>query len=335
MKEFIKKVLSGDNLNFDEAVQAMNLIMEGKATPAQIAGLIITLKLKGEKVDEVAGFVASMRSHSVKIKLNDENAVDGCGTGGDGSNSFNVSTAAAIITSAAGVTVAKHGNRSVSSKCGSADLLEKAGGKIDPEPDIVKDNINKVGFGFMFAPRFHPAMKHAAVPRKELGVRTIFNILGPMTNPASVKRQVIGVYDKKLMSLMSEVLKKTGSKHVITVHSHDGLDEYSISSPTDYVEYKNGETLSGTINPEDAGLKSYSGNVIAGGDASENLNIFHGILEGVKSPYRDAVLFNSGALIYVAGKAETIKEGVRLAAVVIDKGLAKQKLNDWIKESNS
>ena len=211
MQEFIKRVVSKENLFQEEASRVMEIMMQGEATPAQIAGFLVALKLKGETAEEVAGFAQAMRKHSVKIGINDKYAVDGCGTGGDGSNSFNISTAAAIVASAANVTVAKHGNRSVSSACGSADILEASGAKIDPGINVVEKNINELQFGFMFAPRFHPAMKYAAVPRKELGIRTVFNILGPMTNPAGVKRQVIGVYDQLLMKLVAEVMKLLGS----------------------------------------------------------------------------------------------------------------------------
>ncbi|NOY89360.1 MAG: anthranilate phosphoribosyltransferase [FCB group bacterium] len=334
IKKFIRKVTNKENLTVEEATQAMDIIMDGKATSAQIAGLIIALKLKGENIDDVSGFVKSMRKHSLKVKISNEYAVDGCGTGGDGSHSFNISTAAALVASAAGVTVAKHGNRSISSKCGSADLLKKAGGKIDLSPEKVERNLQKIGFGFMFAPRFHPAMKYAAAPRRELGVRTIFNILGPMTNPASVKRQLVGVFDKKLLPLVAEVLMSSGSKHVITAHSRDGLDEFSVSAPTDYFEMKNGSVNQVTLSPEDVGLSSYPPKVLCGGDADKNLNILNDVLNGKKSSYRDAVLLNSGVLLYLGKKAEDIKEGVILAEKAIDNSAAKQKLSDWIRESN-
>ncbi len=335
IKEALKKILAGNNLSIDEASLVMDSIMRGEATPVQIAGFIIALKQKGEKAEEVAGMVQSMRSHSVKIKLDDPNAVDGVGTGGDGAHTFNISTASAIVAASAGVTIAKHGNRSVSSKCGSADLLEKTGGNIDPDPDKVADNINKHKFGFMFAPRFHPAMKHAAGPRKELGVRTVFNILGPMTNPAGVKRQLTGVYSKELMPLMADVLNLTGSEHIIVVHSQDGLDELSISAPTDYIEIKNGEQTSNTISPEDLGLNKYPGNAIIGGNPQYNFTILQDVLEGIKSPYRDATLLNAAGLIYLGEKAESIAEGMSVAANAVDSGAAKELLAVWVKESNS
>lgn len=335
IKEALKKILAGHNLSIDEASQVMDSIMKGEATPAQIAGFIIALKQKGEKAEEVAGMVQSMRYHSVKVKINDLIAVDGVGTGGDGAHTFNVSTASAIVAAAAGVTVAKHGNRSVSSKCGSADLLEKTGGNIDPGPDKVEKNINENKFGFMFAPRFHPAMKHAVGPRKELGVRTVFNILGPMTNPAGVKRQLTGVYSKELMPLVAEVLNLTGSEHIIVAHSHDGLDEFSISAPTDYIEIKNGNQTSHTVAPKDFRIKTHPGNALIGGNPQYNFTILEDVLEGIKSPYRDATLLNAAGLIYLGEKAESIAEGMSVAAEAVDSGAAKELLATWIKDSNS
>ena len=330
MKDYIKKVIDGRSLSQDEASSAMEIIMQGEATPAQIAGLLVALKLKGEKAEEVAGFAQTMRKHSLKIKVKDKNAVDGCGTGGDGKQSFNISTAAAIVASAAGVTVAKHGNRSVSSSCGSADILEACGGKIDPGPELVEKNINDIGFGFMFAPRFHPAMKYAAAPRKELGVRTVFNILGPLTNPAGVKRQVIGVYDKKLLPLVADVMQILGSEHILVVHSRDGLDEFSVGAPTDYVELINDEKNSLSITPLEVGLKTHPTESLKGADADSNVKILHGIFEGDQNSCREAVLFNAGALIYVSGKVQTIWDGVSMARDAIDWGAARKKLHDWV-----
>jgi len=335
LKPFIAKVSTGEDLTFDEASEAMDVIMRGDATESQIAGFIIALKLKGEKVEEVAGFVNTMRIHCVKVEAPSELTVDGCGTGGDSSHSFNISTTAAVVASAAGVIVAKHGNRSVTSKCGSADLLEKSGGKIDLGPEQVEKNLKEVGFAFMFAPRYHPAMKHAAVPRRELGVRTIFNILGPMTNPALVKHQVLGVYNMDLLPLVAQVLAMTGSRHVITAHSKDGLDEFSVSAETRYIEVKEGSITNKGLHPEDVGLKSYPTDALAGGDAEMNLAILHSILNGKQSAYRDAVLYNSGAIIYVGGQAGSIKEGVEKARTAVESGAAKEKFSQWIKASNA
>lgn len=335
IRDFLKKVLGGEDLTADEACLAMNSIMEGEATPAQIAGLIIALKQKGERVSEVAGFVRSMRDHALKLKISDASAVDGCGTGGDGAHTFNISTAAALVASSAGVTVAKHGNRSVSSKCGSADLLEATGGNIDPGPERVTDNINNLGFGFMMAPRFHPAMKHAAGPRRELGVRTIFNILGPMTNPAGVKRQLIGVYDPELKSLMVDVLEMLGSEHIIVAHAKDGLDEFSVCAATDFIELKEGKRSEQTISPEDVGLKTSQAEALAGGEASANYQILLRLLQGEHSACRDAAVLNGGVMIYLAGGADSIRDGVQAAAGAIDSGQAKSKLEEWVEASNA
>ena len=332
---YIKKVLTGAHLSKNEASEALNIIMDGHATSAQIAGLIIALKQKGETAEEVAGFVTTMRKRAVPIMLNDPCAVDGCGTGGDGAHTFNISTAASIVTAAAGVTVAKHGNRSISSQCGSADLLEAAGGNIDPGPEIVQKNINEISFGFMFAPKFHPAMKHAAAPRKELGVRTVFNILGPMSNPAGVKRQVIGIYDKGLMPLFADVLEMTGSEHVVIAHARDGLDEFSVTAPTDYVEMRNGKRSEKVIEPKEVGLSTHSEDSLRGGDATHNLAMFRRLLEGELSACRDTVVLNAGAMIYVGGKADSIAEGVACAQKVIDDSAAHSAFDNWIRVSNT
>lgn len=335
IKEILPKLLAREDLTQAEAIAVMDDIMDGQSTPAQIAGMLIALKQKGEKPAEVAGFVQSMRAHSVRLKIKDAAAVDGCGTGGDGSHSFNISTAAGLVAAAAGVTVAKHGNRSISSSCGSADLLEATGAEIDPGPENITAGIDEFGFGFMFAPRFHPAMKHAAAPRREMGVRTVFNILGPMTNPAGVKRQLIGVYDKQLMPLMAEVLGMTGSEHVIIVHSHDGLDEFSVSAPTDYLELKDGTIKENSITPGEVGLAKYPSDGIAGGDATFNLNILKKLMAGDTGACRDAVLFNAGALLVVGKKAESFKEGVILAAEAVDSGKAGVLLDRWVSFTRS
>ena len=330
IEDAIKKTVAAVNLNRNEARLVMNLIMDGQATPAQITGLLVGLVQKGETAEEVTGFVESMREHAVKIEIDDKDAVDGCGTGGDNKHSFNISTAAAIVASAAGVTIAKHGNRSVSSKCGSADLLEATGGNVDPGPEKVAEMINTIGFGFLFAPRFHPAMKHAAVPRRELGSRTVFNLLGPMTNPAGVRRQVIGVYDKSVMRLMIEVLQATGSEHVIVAHSRDGFDEFSISAPTGYLELKDARITDHSVVPEELGLHSGDSDAVMGGDADANLAILNNVLDGKQGPCRDAVIINTGAMIYVGGLADSIRHGVGIAGETIDTGKARKKLNDWI-----
>jgi anthranilate phosphoribosyltransferase len=335
IKDLIKKVLAHSNLTRDEARSGMDLIMDGQATPAQIAGLLVALQTKGETAEEVAGFVESMRLHTVKIDIKDTNAVDGCGTGGDDSHSFNISTAAALVVAASEITVAKHGNRSVSSKCGSADLLEATGGNVDPGPDKVEHSINEIGFGFLFAPRFHPSMKHAAAPRKELGIRTVFNVLGPMTNPAGVKRQVIGVFDPAVMRLMIEVMAMTGSERIIMAHAHGGLDEFSVTGPTAWLELKDGQITENVTDPDQLGLVTYPEGALVGGDTTANLTILNHLLDGEKGPYRDAVLVNAGAMIYVADKAESIREGIEVAAKAVDSGAARELLDNWVKFTHS
>ncbi len=330
IKDVLNKLKSGKDLTREEAVLTMDTIMEGKATHSHIVDFLVALKEKGEQPSEVAGFVESMRNHSVRIQLDDKDAVDCVGTGGDGSHTFNISTASGIVAAAAGVTVAKHGNRAVSSSCGSADLLEATGADINLGPERIRECIHKVGFGFMFAPGFHPAMKHAAGPRKELGVRTVFNILGPMTNPAGVRRLLLGVYDKALMHTVADVLRLTGAQHVIIVHSHDGLDELSVNAPTDCCELKNGAITEWTISPEDVGLATHPEGALNGGNATENLSILTDILSGTQSAYRDAVLFNAGAMIHVADKTATIVEGVAIAAEAVDSGAAKETLRQWV-----
>jgi len=335
LKELLTKLLDGETLSQGEARQAFNAIMDGQATPVQIAGFLVALRMKGETASEVAGFVESMRAHSVRIDVDDLNAVDGVGTGGDGAHSFNISTAAGVVAAGAGVTVAKHGNRSVSSKCGSADLLEATGGDIDPGVEQVSRVISEIGFGFMFAPRFHPAMKYAMPPRKELGVRTVFNILGPMTNPAGVKRLLLGVYHKDLMPLVAEVLSLTGIEHAVIVHSHDGLDEISVCAPTDFLEIKNGQIKAGTMTPDDCGLQTHPLGALAGGDTAKNLTILNSILAGDKSACRDAALINAGLMLRVADKVNSLSEGVVLAAETIDSGKAREKLDRWVALSRS
>jgi len=335
--EYLKKVLKGEHLTTEEASAAMGSIMDGEVSPAQIAGLVIALRQKGETADEVAGFVEAMRRYAVRIDLGEltDRTVDGCGTGGDGANTFNISTAASLVVAAAGVPVAKHGNRSVSSMCGSADLLAGLGAEIDPGPERVKAHIEQLNFGFMFAPKYHPAMRHAALPRNELGVRTIFNILGPMTNPAGVKRQVIGVYSREVMHLVAEVLALIGAHHVLVAHSRDGLDEFSITAPTDYIEVKNGWIAKGTLSCEEVGLPERYPGVLEGGDVEFNKALLIAILEGKESAYRDAVLLNAGAMIYIGGKAASIHEGVGIAAGAIESGAAKELLDRWRKATHS
>ncbi|MFA4858817.1 MAG: anthranilate phosphoribosyltransferase [Candidatus Margulisiibacteriota bacterium] len=323
----LKKVVNRQNLTQEEAILAMNTIMEGNASPAQIAALLIALRMKGETIDEITGFALSMREHAVKIYPKEPNTVDTCGTGGDVSGTFNISTVSAIVAASAGVTIAKHGNRSVSSKCGSADLLEALGVKIDLPPQKVEECINEIGIGFIFAPNFHPAMKHAMPTRREIGVRTVFNILGPLTNPAGAKRQVLGVFSAELTETMAKVLNNLGCDEAMVVHGMDGLDEISLCEKTKVSHLKNGKIENYFIAPEDFGLRRAQKEDLVGGGAAENASIALEILRDKnKGPKRDIVLLNAAAAIYVGGKAKDIKEGIKIAAEAIESGVAGQKL---------
>lgn len=335
VKELLPKLLDRHHLSSAEAAGAMTDILMGSSTGVQTAAFLIALRQKGETAEEVAGFVSAMREHAVGVTVNAANAVDGCGTGGDHANTFNISTAASIIACAAGATVVKHGNRAVSSSCGSADVLEEAGMTIDPGPDVVEESIRKVGFGFLFAPRFHPAMRQVAPIRKEMGVRTVFNVLGPLSNPARVRHQVIGVYDKALMELMADVSLLTGCQKVLVVHSADGLDEFSISDVSSYVEVTPGSQEYHTIAPEAAGLKRHAMSAVRGGDSRQNALILEGVLNGELSAYRDASLLNAGAILYAADVVSSIAEGVTEAREVIDSGAARAKFKSIIDFSRS
>lgn len=335
MKEQLEKVIAGESLTQAEASTVFDRVMRGEVTPSQLAGLIVALKAKGESIDEIAGFVEAMRSHMIPFPTNHQVAVDGCGTGGDGKHTFNVSTAASIIAAGAGAKVAKHGNRSVSSRCGSADLLEAAGAQLDMEAPEASDLLDRFGFTFLFAQRYHPAMRHAAVPRRELGIRSVFNILGPMTNPARVKRQVIGVYDPRLMGSVAQVLQRTGSDHVLVVHSRDGHDEISVSAPTDFVELRDDAIRLGTIFPESLGIDPYPETALEGGNSIRNLEILHEVLRNVPSACLEASLVNAAALLYVAGQAESIEDGLASTRTAVSTGRARDNFAHWIEASRN
>ena len=330
IKETIGKVVDGENLSADEAYGVMTEIMQGEATDAQIAAFITALRLKGETVDEITGCTRAMREKAVKINTSAENVVDTCGTGGDGKQSFNISTAAAIVSAAAGATVAKHGNRSVSSKCGSADVLRQLGVNIELDKEQVEQCIDEIGIGFLFAPLMHKAMKYAIGPRRELGIRTVFNILGPLTNPAGARAQLLGVYDGALTETMAGVLKNLGSKHVFIVHGEDGLDEISVSSATKVSELKDGEIRTYKIQPEDYDIPLADPESILGGDPEENAGIIREIFDGAPGPRRDIVVLNSAAVITAADISASLEAGMTLAAQIIDDGKAKEKLRQLI-----
>jgi len=328
MQQAISKVLARQDLSSDEMTSVMHTIMTGGATPAQIGGFLIGLRMKEETVTEIAAAATVMRELATGVSLaNLANTVDIVGTGGDASGTFNVSTASMFVAAAAGCHVAKHGNRSISSKSGSADALEAAGVRLDLSPQQVEQCVREVGVGFMFAPGHHSAMKHAIGPRREMGVRTIFNVLGPLTNPAGVPNLVLGVFGSELLEPLAEVLQRLGSRHVMVVHSRDGLDEISIGDATEVAELKDGQIRRFTIRPEDFGLKRSSLEQIRVKDAAESLSLIRGLLEDRAGPARDIVVLNAGAAIYVAGLASTLKAGVEKADQAIASGEARNRLD--------
>ena len=335
MQSAIKAVTEYKNLSGGEMTEVMNLIMTGQATPSQIGGFLIGLRMKGETVDEVAAAASVMRELSTKVKVPDKHLVDTCGTGGDASGSFNISTASTFVAAAAGARVAKHGNRSVSSKSGSADVLETAGVNLDLNPEQVAECIHNVGVGFLFAVKHHGAMKHAIGPRKEMGVRTIFNVLGPLTNPAGAPNQLIGVFSKDWIEPLANVLKQLGSHHVMVVHADDGMDEISIGADTHVAELKDGEVSTYIIKPEDFGFKRSDLSKIRAVDSDASLAMIKGVLGNQAGPAHDIVCLNAGAAIYVAGVVDSLKAGIEKAKAVIADGSAKQKLEALIHYSNN
>ncbi len=322
----IKMVTERKDLTAEEMGVVMGLIMTGKATPAQIGGFLIGLSMKGETIEEIAAAASVMRELATPVSVNGPHLVDTCGTGGDGASTFNVSTASAFVVAAAGGKVAKHGNRSISSKSGSADVLEAAGVKLEISPEQVAQCVNEVGVGFMFAPMHHSAMKHAIGPRREMGVRTIFNILGPLTNPAGAPNQVLGVFSKDLVEPMAQVLLQLGSEHVLVIHAEDGLDEISIAAPTFVAELKDGEVQTYTITPEQFGLSTGKLTDLAVNSAEESLQIIKGVLSNTTGSAKDIVVLNAGAAIYAAGLADTLQQGMTTASEVITSGKAMVKL---------
>jgi anthranilate phosphoribosyltransferase len=304
--------------------------MDGAATPAQIAAYLMGLRQKGETVDEIVGSARAMHSRATRIRVGAQIVVDTCGTGGDGAHTFNISTTAALVVAGAGITVAKHGNRSISSKSGSADVLSALGVKIDLTPDRVADCIDDVGIGFLFAPLYHGAMKHCAGPRQEMGIRTLLNVLGPLTNPAGATHQVLGVYDAKLTEILGRVLLQLGSQHCFVIHGMDGLDEMTLSDRTKVSEGKGGVVSSYFIAPEEFDLQRVARKEFAGGTPEDNARITKEILQGRKGPKRDLVCLNAAPAMVVGQKAKTLKEGFRLAQQVIDSGAAAEKLDRLI-----
>ncbi len=332
--EAIRKVVERENLGTEEAVSVMEEIMSGNATEAQIASFITALRMKGETVEEITGFAKVMREHAVRISPAAEELIDTCGTGGDAPNTFNISTATAFVAAGSGLKVAKHGNRSVSSQCGSADVLEELGVNIELAPEAVAECINEVGIGFLFAPSLHKAMKYAIGPRRQIGIRTVFNILGPLTNPAFATAQVLGVYDSSLVEVMARVLGNLGSKHALVVHGADNMDELSNTGESLVAEFKAGKVVAYSVEPEQVGLTRCKIDDLAGGDKSENAKIIRSILSGETGPRRDAVLLNAAAALVAADGADDLKGGLKAAAQSIDSGAAMEKLEKLIEFSN-
>ncbi|MDV3238746.1 MAG: anthranilate phosphoribosyltransferase [Gammaproteobacteria bacterium] len=335
MQAAIRAITEGRDLSHADMTDVMRLIMTGQATPAQIGGFLIGMRMKGETVDELAAAAEVMRELAARVEVDGPHLVDIVGTGGDGSSTFNISTASTFVVAAAGGRVAKHGNRAVSSKSGSADLLEAAGVKLDLQPEQVRRCIDEVGVGFMFAPMHHSAMKHAVGPRKEMAVRTLFNLLGPLTNPAGAPHQVLGVFSSEWVRPVAEVLKRLGSVHALVVHSQDGMDEISVAAPTEVAELKDGRIVTYQIVPEDFGLPRSDMGALKVADACESLAIIEGVLAGKPGPARDIVLLNAGAAIYAADLVDTLAAGVQRAAEVIDSGAAREKLAALVRVSNS
>ena len=333
MIEAIAKVVRCENLTEDEASAAFETIMRGDATPSQVAGFIVALRMKGETVEELTGFARTARAIATPIRV-DGALLDTCGTGGDGLATFNISTLAGIVAAACGARVAKHGNRAASSLCGSADVLEQLGVKVDLAPDGVARCINEAGIGFMFAPVFHPSFRHAGPTRRELGVRTVFNVLGPLCNPAGAKYQALGVADGKMASKMAQVLVRLGVERAIVFHAADGMDELSVASPS-YVIEIDGRRTEYELDPVDFGLPRAPVESMRGGGPEENARLAREVLDGAKGPRRDVVLLNAAAALRAAGLAKDWKEGIGLAAEAIDSHRAGQTLERWAKVSTS
>jgi anthranilate phosphoribosyltransferase len=334
LKPFISKVASGAALSREEAAQAFNVMMSGEATPSQMGGLLMALRVRGETVDEITGAVTVMRAKMLRVNA-PANAIDVVGTGGDASGSYNISTCAAFIVAGCGIPVAKHGNRALSSRSGAADVLTALGVRIDLSPEAIARCITDAGIGFMFAPAHHPATKHVAPTRVELGTRTIFNLLGPLSNPASVKRQMVGVFSRHWVEPLAQVLCNLGCERAFVVHGSDGLDEITTSGPTTIASLEKGTIKTFDINPEDVGLPRVSPEDLRGGDAEANAAALMAVLKGQKGPFRDVALFNAAAALIVAGAAHTLEEGLALARKSVDSGEAEGRLNRLIAVSNA
>lgn len=335
LQEFIADLVQRRDLSRERAAVAMRELMSGEATPAQIGGFLVALHMKGETVDEVTGLAETMRSLATRVETKRRPLVDTCGTGGDHSGTFNISTTAAFVVAGAGVAVAKHGNRSATSKCGSADVLEALGVNIDVSPEVVAHCIDKIGIGFLFARKLHTAMRHVAAPRTELRIRTVFNILGPLTNPAGACGQVMGVFDATLVERLARVLANLGSRHAFVVAGEDGLDELTLSGPSFVAEAQAGEVKSYEVTPEQFGLKRAGKDALLGGDAVQNAKLLRGVLEGAKGPHRDIVLLNAAPAIIAGQGAGDWPSAIQAAAKSIDSGVAASILEALIQETKN
>jgi anthranilate phosphoribosyltransferase len=330
----IKRIVDRHDLDRNEMYEVFSAVMDGKASDVQKAALLVALRMKGETADEITGAAMAMRERVTPLDVDRNVLVDTCGTGGDGRGTFNISTIAALVAAGAGANVAKHGNRAVSSSCGSADLLTELGVNIDLDARRMSDVLRRAGISFLFAPKLHPAMSAVASVRRELGVRTIFNVLGPLTNPAFAKRQVLGVYSERLVDVVAHVLAALGAEHALVVHSRDGLDEISVSAATRVCEVRNGEVRAYELTPEELGLARHSIDDVGGGDTRENARIAREILRGTNGARHDIVVANAGAALYVAGLAPTIRDGVALASESIATGRAAEKLQQLVAATN-
>jgi anthranilate phosphoribosyltransferase len=335
IKKTLKILVEGNNLTEPQARKAMDIIMEGKATAAQIASFLTALRMKGEAVEEITGFAKAMQEKVDTFKVEKETLVDTCGTGGDSLNTFNISTVVAFVAAGAGLVVAKHGNRALSSQCGSADVLETLGVKLTVSKEKVRECLERIGIGFLFAPSFHPAMKYALSPRQEMGIRTVFNILGPLTNPLGANVRLLGVYQPLLTEALARVLRNLKVKSAFVVWGKDGLDEISISGRTKITQLKEDKINTYYVQPEDFGIKRARLQDLRGGTRKENAHIFKDILEGAKGPKREIVLANAAACLVAAGVAKDLEHGIRIAADSIDSGRAKKKLELLIDFTNN
>ncbi|HEU5163574.1 MAG TPA: anthranilate phosphoribosyltransferase [Thermoanaerobaculia bacterium] len=332
----IRKIVDGQHLSRTEMHSVLSDVMDGGASDVQKSALLVALRMKGETVDEVTGAAEAMRERVVPLNVNGSKVVDTCGTGGDGRGTINISTIAALVAAGAGVPIAKHGNRAVSSSCGSADVLAELGARIDLDAPAMERVFEQAGISFLFAPKLHPAMAAVVGVRKELGLRTIFNVLGPLTNPARAQRQVLGVYAMRLVPLIGEVLRALGAERALVVHSRDGMDEISPAAPTEVCEVRgDGELERYTLQPEEMGLERTEAEALGGGDAAANARAALRVLEGGRGAHREAVVANAGAAIYVGGQAGTIREGVELARESIDSGRARAKLSAMIEATHA